>query len=91
MPITKAQRRRAKRTGKFYEHGKSLGWSKDDSQAKRRAAALKSRNGDALKAARALNSLANVTTDYETKRKARADAIYFFNLHKRTRRLAVRK
>ena len=91
MPITKAQRRKAKKTGKWYEHGKSLGWSKDDSQAKRRAAALRSRKGDALKAAKALQGLANVTTDYDTKRKARADAIYFFNLHKRTRRFAVRK
>ena len=86
MPLTKAQRQRAKRTGKFYHKGASLNWHKDDSQSKRRAAALKSRRGNPLKTGRALMALSNVTTDSETKRKARADAIYFFNLHKRQRR-----
>lgn len=89
MPITKAQRAKAKKTGKWYEHGKSLNWHKDDSQSKRRQAALKSRRGNVLKTARALQSLANVTTDRETKRKAQADARYFYSLHKR--RLAVRR
>ena len=89
MPITKAQRRRAKRTGKWYEHGKSLNWHKDDSQSKRREAALKSRRGNTLKTARALQALANVTNVSETKRKAQADAKYFYSLHKR--RLAVRR
>lgn len=83
MPLTKAEREKARRTGKFYHHGRPLGWRKDMGQAKRREAALDSRKNNPLKAARALNSLANVTTDPETRRRARADANYFFRLHQR--------
>jgi len=67
----------------WFEPGKSLGWSKDDSQTTRRRNALKSRRGNYLKAARALQALANVTTDRETKQKAHSDAVYFFEKHKR--------
>ena len=85
MPLTKAEKERARHTGKFYHHGKPLGWHKDLGQAKRRRAALDSRRGDPLKAGRALNSLANVTTDAETRRKARADAGFFFRMYQRSK------
>ena len=65
--------------------GKSLNWHKTDSQSKRRRAALASRRGNALSAARALQVLSNVNSsskgDAETHRKALADAKYFFRLH----------
>lgn len=67
----------------FEPSGKSLGWSKGDGQAKRRTAALASRKGNHLRAAKALMALANVTTDRETERKSRADALYFYRQHKR--------
>jgi hypothetical protein len=65
----------------WFHAGKSLGWNKDDKQTTRRRNALKSRRGNYLKAARALQALANVSQDKETVRKARADAEYFFRLH----------
>ncbi len=71
----------AKRTVKFFEPGRSLNWSKTDSQTKRRRAALASRRGNALKTARALQALSNVSQDKETSRKAGADAKYFYRLH----------
>lgn len=67
---------------KWFEAGKKLNWSKTDGQNRRRESALKSRRGNYLKTARALLALANVTADLETERKARADAIYFFQKHK---------
>lgn len=70
---------------KWFEAGEPLGWSKDLSVSERRKRALKSRGGDALAAGRALQALANVTQDPETKAKAQADAKYFFSLHKRTK------
>lgn len=70
--------------GKWHHKGKSLGWSKDDGQIKRRRAALASRRGNYLKAARALQSLSNISQDRETVRKARADSAYFFMMHRKT-------
>jgi hypothetical protein len=45
---------------------------------KRRRLVLKAHGGDKLASARGLLALANVTKDTETKRKADADAKYFF-------------
>ena len=72
-----------KKKDRWVESGDSLNWSKSSGQAKRREAALASRKGNYLKAARALLSLSNVTQDDETKRKARSDALYFFRQHKK--------
>jgi len=62
---------------KWFEAGRPLGWRKQDSQTKRRAIALRNRDGDYLKAGRALQALANVNSgragDRETARKASAD------------------
>lgn len=67
---------------KWFEAGKSLNWHKEDTQAQRRRVALASRKGKLLPTARALQALANVTTDSETQRKAHADAQYFYALYK---------
>lgn len=73
---------KSKNKNKWFEAGKSLGWSKEDKQSTRRRNALHSRNGNYLRTARALLALANVTQDDETARKAHADAMYFFRKHK---------
>lgn len=73
-------------TTKWFEPGRTLHWSKDDSQTIRRANALKSRRGNALKTARALQALANVTQDVETRRKATSDAQYFYRIHRKNKR-----
>ncbi len=72
-----------KKPEQWFESGKKLNWRKTESQSNRRDAALKSRRGNPLKAARALQALANVTQDGDTKRKARADATYFFNINRK--------
>jgi len=80
MPVSKRKRQQ----GQWFHAGKSLNWSKEDGQSKRRRAALASRRGNYLKTGRALQSLANVTQDRETKSKASADAKYFFMKHERS-------
>jgi hypothetical protein len=64
---------------KFYHPKVEMNWHKDESQETRRANALKTHGGDELATARALQALANVTTDPETKKLAKADADYFFS------------
>jgi len=56
-------------------------WHKDLPAEVRRANALEAHKGDELATARALQALANVTTDAETARLAKADADYFFSKH----------
>jgi hypothetical protein len=65
---------------------KPLGWRKTMPQRDRIRVALRARRGDVLATARALNALANVTTDIETKRKARADASYLYKMYRQQRR-----
>ncbi len=66
----------------FFEKGVTTGWMKDMPMDKRRRLVLKAHKGDKLSSARSMQSLANVTTDRETKRAARADAVFFFGEHK---------
>ena len=64
------------------EGSKPLGWRKSMPQRERIRVALRSRRGNVLATARALNALANVTTDPDTKRKARADASYLYKMNR---------
>jgi len=64
---------------KWYQHNVEMNWHKDDPAEARRANALKAHNGDELATARALQALANVTTDAETAKLAKTDADYFFS------------
>lgn len=64
---------------------KHSGWSKTMTASKRREAILKTHK-KALSAARSLMALSNVTQDKETKRLARIDAKYFFEIHKRAKK-----
>jgi len=67
----------------WYNPQVHMGWSKEDDAETRRRVALNAHDGDVLSTARALDALAKVTTDRETKRLARADATYFFALNRK--------
>lgn len=54
------------------------GWKKDMPQEERRALMLQAHKGDLRAAGRAMIALANGTSDIETSRAARNDALYFF-------------
>jgi len=71
-----------KKVVKWFEAGAKLGWRKEDSQAKRRAISLRNRDGNYLKAGRALQALANVTRDKRTAHLAKVDSSYFFAKHR---------
>jgi hypothetical protein len=66
---------------KFYHPKVKTHWHKDQSAEVRRANALKAHKGNKLATARALQALANVTTDAKTAKLAKADADYFFVKH----------
>lgn len=82
VPTTSQTTAMKKITARWFKPGKPIGWRKSDSQTVRRQNVLKSRKGDLLKSGRACLSLANVTQDAETQRKAAADAKYFFAKYK---------
>ncbi|MCD6317951.1 hypothetical protein J7M02_02660 [Candidatus Aerophobetes bacterium] len=75
-----------RRVKKWFKPKGHIGWSKDMSAKERRRIALKAKRGNYLKTARALLALANVTKDKETEKKARADAMYFFKMHKKRKK-----
>lgn len=59
------------------------GWEKDMPIKERRGLVLNAHGGDYLSSARAMQQLANVTTDKETKTRAAADAKYFYAQHRK--------
>ena len=63
------------------------GWEKGMSTEKRRRLAGIARSD--LSSARALNQLANLTADRETKKVARADADYFFRRHRESKQKII--
>lgn len=68
-----------------YEPKTGMNWHKNLPASTRRRRAVSSHKGDVLAAARALQALANVTTDRGTAAAARQDAKALFALHnKRT-------
>lgn len=69
-----------------YAVRRHTGWRKTQSATTRRRLALRAHKGDLLATARALQALANVTTDPETKHKAQADADYFFKRYRKSKR-----
>jgi len=64
---------------------KQMGWEAESGQTKRRDAILEACRGNALKAAKILQNTAIRGRDDNTRRKARSDATYFYNMHKRRR------
>lgn len=67
---------------KWFAPTVTMDWTKDMLLKERRANALLAHGNNYLSTARALQALANVTTDKETKIEARKDAKYFFRKHK---------
>ena len=65
---------RAPKSKRWYRPSVHTGWSKDLSQKARVAKVVRAHKGDLLASARALQALANVTTDPTTARLAGADA-----------------
>ena len=63
---------------KWYHHNEEMNWHKHQPAEMRRANALKAHSGNTLATVRALQALANVTTDLETAKLAKIDADYFF-------------
>ena len=77
----------AKKVEKWFEPSeRSTGWSKLDPPATRRHKVLKSRWNNPLKAARAMQSLSNVTKDPTTARLAGQDARYFYDLYRKRKK-----
>jgi hypothetical protein len=68
---------------RFYHPDVEMDWHKDDSAEVRRSHALEAHGGDKLATARALQALANVTTDDKTAELAKKDADYFFKRHQK--------
>ena len=66
----------------WFEPQVETGWKKEDSEGIRRVHVLDAHKGDELASARAMGALANVSTDRETSSKARADAKYFYKIHR---------
>jgi len=74
---------RTPKSEQFYHPKVEMGWHKGQSATIRRRLALKAHGGDSLATARALQALANVTTDSATARLARQDALYFYGKHRK--------
>jgi len=86
----KKKRRRKKKSSKekkWYQPKVRSGWKKDMPARKRRRLLLKAHRGSLLSAARSKQSLANVTQDEETRVLALADAKYFFEEHKKSKKV----
>jgi len=73
-------------TEKWFNPNETIGWHKSKPQETRLRLAVRGKHGDKLAAARALQALANVTKDSETKSKARADAKILFAQHKKSKK-----
>ena len=79
----KGRKGRTPKGEQWFEPSVESGWRKNMSASERRSLVLQAHGGDILAAARAMNALANVTTDSATKTAARADAKYFYALYRK--------
>ena len=90
MTEDKGKPGRTPESKKFFEPKRQTGWEKTQEAATRRGKLLdatdktKSMHDRYVEAGRMIQELANVTTDEETKTKAREDAEYFFQKGKET-------
>lgn len=76
---------RTPKSKRWFDPQVTMNWNKDMLQRDRRQNALVAHDGDLLATARALQALANVTVDEETKYQARKDAKYFFREYRRSK------
>jgi hypothetical protein len=68
---------------RWYTPTTEMNWHKTAPINTRRRNALRAHGGDKLATARALQALANVTTDSATRRLAQADARYFYSQYRK--------
>jgi len=78
----RGERGKTPKRERWFEPQVETGWEKSQNQSVRRGKVLKAHNGDYLASGRAMQALANITTDRETRKKARADAVYFMGEYK---------
>jgi hypothetical protein len=76
---------RTPKAKQWFTKGVPMGWRKTMGERRRRELALAAHKGDLLATARALQQLANVQTDLDTKQLARLDAQYFLRRYHRGR------
>ena len=81
--VKRTHKKRTPKARRWYRPTIHMGWKKTQSASVRRELALEAHEGDELAAARALQSLANVSQDTTTKKLAAADAKHFFREHKK--------
>jgi len=74
---------RTPKAKQWFEPSVKTGWSKDIKQSTRIRRVVRAHKGDLLASARSLQALSNVTTDAETRRKAKSDAAILFRRYKR--------
>lgn len=77
----------------WFEPQVETGWEKGQPLPERRQNVLRAHGGNELASARSMQALANVTTDNETRREARADARYFYKRNREIpgRRISARR
>ena len=74
----KGARGRTPKSERWYAPKVHSGWEKGMPLTKRRGLVLRAHKGDVLASARAMQALANITTDTATRRAAQSDAKYFY-------------
>lgn len=74
------------RQEKWYSSSTVTGWHKTQKASTRHQLALRAHKRNYLSTARALQALANVTTDKQTKKLARTDALYFYDMHRKEKK-----
>lgn len=84
--VDRGQKGKTPGSKKWYSPSTTMNWGKNMPVETRRRNALKAHKGDVLATARALQALANVTTDPATRREARKDAQYFFEVYRRQKK-----
>jgi hypothetical protein len=90
MTEDKGKPGRTPKSEKFFEPKRHTGWEKTQEPATRRSMLLNATDKNRtvhdryVEAGRMIQELANVTTDEETKTKAKEDADYFFEKAKKT-------
>jgi len=84
--VKRKKRRKAKGKKRWFSSKVESGWKKTQPAGTRRRLLLKAHKGSLLSAARSKQALANVTQDEETKEIALADARFFFEEHRKSKK-----
>lgn len=74
-----------KQSANWFKPQVSSGWHKTMPVTKRRELVFKAHKKNALASARAMQALANVSQDRQTKKLAHSDALYFYALHNKSK------